>query len=84
MRIYNISGLSVLKQSRLQESPDCNLGEFMLEELPSSLCSLATQTPSRLDCLFVFGPLPAETAATTAENQLNLTGIYAPCSFIGK
>lgn len=77
----HISGLSVLKQSKLQETPDCSLGEFMLEEMPGSLFSLPTQTPSRLDFLFVFGPLPAATAATTAENQLNLTGIYGKQKF---
>jgi len=40
--------------------------------------------PSRLGCLMVFGPLPAVTAVTTAEIQLNLKKIYAPRSFIAK
>lgn len=85
MHIYNVSGLSVVKQSRLpfQQSSNCSLCEFLME-MSSSPCSLPTQAPSRLDCLIVFGSLPAVTAAATAENQLNLTGIYAPCSFIGK
>lgn len=82
MHIYNISGLSVLKQSRLQQSPNCSLGEFMME-IPYSLCSLPIQTPSRVDCLNVWS-FASSHGATTADNQLNLTWIYAPCSFIGK
>lgn len=83
MHIYNTSGFSVLKQSRLQQSPDCSLGEFMMKEMPSFLCSLPTKTPSRLHCLIVWS-FASSHGATPAENQLNLTGIYAPCSFTGK
>lgn len=75
MHIYNTPGLSVLKQSRLQfqQSPNCSLGEFLRCPAPHAP-SLPRHPPGWIISLCL---VLCQQSATTAENQLDLTGIYA-------